>query len=898
MAGDNESKTAIALVDPLVGTIFDKRFRIEERIAAGGFGAIYRATHVKSGHPIALKVLLPLLAQDLGIVARFRREGDTLTALRNPHTITAYELGQAGDRTLFIVMELLSGQSLFERYEQNGPFEWRRMARIARQVCESLDEAHARGIVHRDLKPTNIHLENVDGDPDFVKVLDFGIAKILGGSDFDASDITNAGTMIGTLDYMSPEQMVGGQVTGQTDIYTLGIVMYEMIAGVRPFPEAVSAASALGAMLKTTPQPLYLRAPVPEQISKIVMRCLEREMQRRYRSVADLVKDLDEVIGEGGSANVVLDATKTFKPDDEATAFTPPPEKLLRELRTPSAARMPEWEDEDEQATTLGGDRHADRAPSRAETNVLDGVDPHGPTVAARVPRNLDMPGAKTPTVPRNLDGPGAKTPTTRRDVDTGGAKTVVRREADVAAAKSAPARADSTDLGAKTPTARRDVDDVGAKTPTARRDSNELGAKTPTARRDPDAPAGRNRLDSDELDLRGNPDSDRDDVAPRGRLESDGLDVRAARGRLESDGLDVRTPPFQRVDALEVETAPRPRSDLDDDDDDGADIAGARLSRTSESRSQRDGVLSGAIDSDAQRGSRGTSATRPPQTPDAAAQRGSRGSSATRPPQTPDPDAPRSKSATRPPSAFDADAPRPKSGTRPPPTPDPDAAGPRGKSASAPPPIAPTPPVRPLQARNYPTPVPQVVVAPFSSTPRAKTAPPTGMPTPPPGSLPPGVPMPPMRQTPFPGAPPMGSPTNAPPNAHVPTPPGMAPYGAPNPNPFAPNAMPGSNPAGNPFAVPGSNPSANPFAVPGSNPAANPFAVPGSNPAANPFSPPAPQSNPFLPSLPPAAHPVMPRPQYDMGHMAAREAMIRRVVWIIALVVAAAIGFIIAMRF
>src|SRR5690349_17968965 len=185
----------------LVGTVFDKRFRIEERIATGGFGAIYRATHIKSGHPVALKVLLPSLAQDLGVVARFRREGDTLTALRCPHTINAYELGQAGDRTLFITMELLHGESLFERYKANGPFEWKRMARIARQVCESLAEAHAAGIVHRDLKPTNIHLETHGDDSDFVKVLDFGIAKILRGSDFDAADITNAGQMIGTLDY-------------------------------------------------------------------------------------------------------------------------------------------------------------------------------------------------------------------------------------------------------------------------------------------------------------------------------------------------------------------------------------------------------------------------------------------------------------------------------------------------------------------------------------------------------------------------------------------------------------------------------------------------------------------------------------------------------------------------
>jgi serine/threonine-protein kinase len=326
--------TSVLRPDPLVGSVFDKRFRVDERIAAGGFGAIYRATHVKSGHPIALKVLLPSLAQDLGVVARFRREGDTLTALRSPHTINAYELGQAGDRTLFITMELLHGESLFERYKANGPFEWKRMVKIAREVCESLEEAHAMGIVHRDLKPTNIHLERVGDDIDFVKVLDFGIAKILRGSDFDASDITNAGQMIGTIDYMSPEQMVGGKVTGQSDIYTLGIVMYEMISGCTPFGESITAAQALAAMMKTTPEPLYLRVPVPEELNRIVMRCLERETSKRYATVAELRLDLARLLAGVVPSRVVSVETRPIaKADEEATMFTPPPEPLLAEAR-------------------------------------------------------------------------------------------------------------------------------------------------------------------------------------------------------------------------------------------------------------------------------------------------------------------------------------------------------------------------------------------------------------------------------------------------------------------------------------------------------------------------------------------------------------------------------------
>ncbi len=297
MALDQNDRTVIERVDPLLGSVLDRRYRIDARIAAGGFGAIYRATHVGSGHEVALKVLHQRLATDRGVVARFRREGATMTALRSPYTIAAYELGEAEDEgILYIVMELLRGVSLFERYRSSGPIPWRLMAKIARQVCYSLAEAHQLGIVHRDLKPTNIHLEPIGNDPDHVKVLDFGIAKIMQDSSFDSSDLTNAGQMIGTLDYMSPEQMVGGATTGQTDIYTLGIVMYEMISGARPFAEMPSAAATLAAMLKNTPMPLTMRLPVPDSIDRIVMRCLEREPIDRYADVNELGRELDKLL--------------------------------------------------------------------------------------------------------------------------------------------------------------------------------------------------------------------------------------------------------------------------------------------------------------------------------------------------------------------------------------------------------------------------------------------------------------------------------------------------------------------------------------------------------------------------------------------------------------------------
>jgi serine/threonine protein kinase len=321
-AGDANDRTMVERHDPLIGTVLDRRFRIDFQLAAGGFGAIYRATDVMSDAEVALKVLHPQLARDPMVVARFRREGKTLANLRDPHTITAYELGEAPDGTMYIVMELLHGESLYQRFRARGPMPWRQVLHIARGVCSSLAEAHAAGIVHRDLKPANIHLETRDGDPDFVKVLDFGIAKIVQGNDRDRTELTQAGTMIGTVDYMSPEQMVGGEMTPASDIYTLGVVIYEMIAGRTPFADAQAATAILAAVLTQTPDPLSRHATVPPTLDQIIARCLEREPNNRFLDITELGDALAAVASSGvARRNPAVPATGFEQPvlTNEAT---------------------------------------------------------------------------------------------------------------------------------------------------------------------------------------------------------------------------------------------------------------------------------------------------------------------------------------------------------------------------------------------------------------------------------------------------------------------------------------------------------------------------------------------------------------------------------------------------
>jgi len=328
MRDQHNDRTMVERIDPLMGVVLDNRYRIDFRLASGGFGAIYRATHLETGQPYALKVLhTELASQDRSVLARFQREAATLQQLKSPNTIHAYETGTAPDGSLYIVMELLHGESLYEQFRARGPLAWERVVSIGRQVCTSLAEAHALGIIHRDLKPANIHLE---GNADFVKVLDFGIAKITRDSGLDSTELTQAGQMIGTFDYMAPEQMVGGECTGKTDIYTLGVVLYEMICGRRPFGDAASPTAMLAALLTQTPPPLGVPG-VPAELERILLKCLEREPQHRWADVEELAAALDHVIPREvrtiklhTPSPVIVDSEATVVAQPRAKRGTPP----------------------------------------------------------------------------------------------------------------------------------------------------------------------------------------------------------------------------------------------------------------------------------------------------------------------------------------------------------------------------------------------------------------------------------------------------------------------------------------------------------------------------------------------------------------------------------------------
>jgi serine/threonine-protein kinase len=309
-----------------IGQTLNNRFKVESKIGEGGFGAVYRGIQLATGRKVALKLLHPEMTKDENLVARFRREGMVLCNLRDAHTITTYDFDQTPDGTLYIAMELLEGKSLHQIFHEQAPLDWKRMFKILIEMCSSLAEAHQQGIVHRDLKPENVYLESRPGNPEFVKILDFGIAKVMRGDSIDpqSPQLTATGQTLGTLEYMSPEQLMGKQLDGRSDVYALGVVAYEMITGRLPFPDAKGPAGLITAQLKQTPQPPSTANPkanLPGMADRTILKCLEKDKNNRYADVTHLSHALQEVLD---SAREQSNPLATPLPSANSSSRMPP----------------------------------------------------------------------------------------------------------------------------------------------------------------------------------------------------------------------------------------------------------------------------------------------------------------------------------------------------------------------------------------------------------------------------------------------------------------------------------------------------------------------------------------------------------------------------------------------
>ena len=323
--------------DPLIGAVLGDRYRIVSRIGAGGMGAVYLAQHTTLKRDVAIKVLLSEFGGKDEFVRRFEREAEAASRLTHPNIIQVTDFGRTSAGQLFLAMEYLKGQSLTSVIRE-GWLAVPRALGITRQILAGLSRAHAAGVVHRDLKPDNIMLVEHDGRPDFVKILDFGIAKVTDAQPSHEA-LTQAGVVFGTPEYLSPEQALGDNIDARADLYAAGVILFEMLTGRRPFESddkvriiSMHLSHAVPRFAAVNPA---VAIPVP--IEEVTLQALEKQRENRFASAAAFLTALDDAEGLAGrESNSGLPARPTLP-------SLPPPAVALATptLRTSSRWKRP-----------------------------------------------------------------------------------------------------------------------------------------------------------------------------------------------------------------------------------------------------------------------------------------------------------------------------------------------------------------------------------------------------------------------------------------------------------------------------------------------------------------------------------------------------------------------------
>jgi serine/threonine protein kinase len=283
------------------------RYRLEAKLGSGGMGVVYRASDLTMHRAVAVKLILggDGVTLDEDVAGRFLREAKNTARVQHENIIEVYDLGRTDQGDLFFVMELLEGESLSAKLRRDTKLSVATSVHIARQICAALHVAHAAGVIHRDLKPANVMLLERAGQGDYVKVLDFGVAKSY--SSDQETQLTHTGMLVGTIEYMAPEQIMGKTVDGRTDIYALGVVLYRMLTGKAPFRDG-GVPSLIHAHLNVFAKPMAEGHPsIPGALDRVVLRCLAKKPEQRYGSMEELSRALVAALEPTGVGLVNLE---------------------------------------------------------------------------------------------------------------------------------------------------------------------------------------------------------------------------------------------------------------------------------------------------------------------------------------------------------------------------------------------------------------------------------------------------------------------------------------------------------------------------------------------------------------------------------------------------------------
>jgi serine/threonine protein kinase len=276
--------------DPLIGQTIDN-YQIVSRLGKGGMSTVYRARQINMQRDVAIKIMSADLVEDPQFVARFEREARVIANLQHPRILPVHDFGHEGE-LFYLVMRLVEGESLYHRLLQ-GALPLNKVSKYLSQIAEALDYAHSQGVVHRDLKPNNVLIDEWDN----LYLMDFGLAKMLAAS----QSLTQTGTVLGTPAYMAPEQWRGGAVDARTDVYALGVILYEMVVGHTPF-ESDTPFTLMYKHINEAPPPLRDSLPdLPQEVEDVILRALAKEPEQRYPSAGDLAQAFADVVRVAGS---------------------------------------------------------------------------------------------------------------------------------------------------------------------------------------------------------------------------------------------------------------------------------------------------------------------------------------------------------------------------------------------------------------------------------------------------------------------------------------------------------------------------------------------------------------------------------------------------------------------